>query len=196
MFYLLNNILLMIYYLLVKKLILTIKHLTNLKILFVILFLSVLAVSCINPFATKYEESLQEKSVLADQKNISGVFDNFRYAYIFKDTIVYGKLLSPDFVFVYRNYEQGIDVSWGREEDMMTTYGLFQAAQSLDLIWNEVIISQGETNLQDISRGFSLTIVFSTSDIVRLQGRVNLRIRRNSEADIWQIIRWRDESNY
>jgi hypothetical protein len=78
---------------------------------------------------------------------------------------------------------------------MISTAGLFNASQALELVWNDIIVSSGDSSLMDISRGFNLTITFNPSDIIRLQGRVNVRIRRDS-TDIWRIIRWRDESNY
>ena len=78
---------------------------------------------------------------------------------------------------------------------MISTAGLFNASQALELVWNDIIVSSGDSSLMDISRGFNLTITFNPYDIIRLQGRVNVRIRRDS-TDIWRIIRWRDESNY
>jgi len=79
---------------------------------------------------------------------------------------------------------------------MISTAGLFQASQNLDLVWNDIVISTGDSVLQDISRGFNLSITFSPTDIIRLQGRVNLRIRRATPQEPWIISRWRDESNY
>jgi hypothetical protein len=98
--------------------------------------------------------------------------------------------------FVYRNYDQGVDISWGRDEDMMTTSRMFQAAQSLDLIWNEVIVAVGDSSVQDISRGFNMTIVFSPSDILRVDGRAEFRIVRTGQDSLWKISQWRDDSNY
>jgi len=152
--------------------------------------------SCNNPFAPGLMDDSHSGPVLGDQRTVDGVFQNFRYAYNFKDTIVYGALLDDEFVFVYRNYEKNMDVSWGRDEDMYTTNGLFQAAQNLDLIWNEVIVAIGDSLLLDISRGFNLTITFTPIDIINIQGRANFRLKRNSNKDVWKIIRWRDESNY
>lgn len=159
-----------------------------------ILFLT----SCTNPFAPKLADSAGNIPILSDQKSVDGVFQNFRYSYIFKDTLVYGKLLADDFTFVYRNYDMGIDNSWGRQEDMLTTYGLFQATQNLDLIWNDVVVSvfQEDSLIADISRGFTLAIVFSPTDIIRVQGRANFRLNRKALDDIWKIQIWRDESNY
>jgi hypothetical protein len=169
----------------------------SISLTFITLLLLMIS-SCTNPFAPKLADSTKNFPILSDQKNPDGVFQNFRYSYIFKDTLVYGKLLSDNFTFVYRNYDLGVDNSWGRDEDMLTTNGLFQATQNLDLIWNEIVVSayNPDSLTADISRGFTLTVTFSPTDIIRVQGRVNLRLARNNLNDIWKILIWRDESNY
>jgi len=152
--------------------------------------------SCTNPFAPALADGSQAAEVLGDQRTVDGLFQNFRYSYVFKDTLTYGRLLDRTFSFVYRNYDKGIDVTWGRDEDMLATHGLFNAAQQLDLVWNDVVITEGDSLAQTISRGFNLTITFNPSDVIRAQGRVNLRIERPTINDVWKIVRWRDESNY
>lgn len=152
--------------------------------------------ACTNPFAPKLAEDGSENSILGDQTTIEGVFQNFRYSYIFKDTVVYGNLLHDDFTFVYRDYERGVDVSWGRDEDMISTYGLFQGTQNLDLIWNDIVLEIGDSLLKDISRSFNLTVMFSASDVIRVQGRASFRLKRNTSDEVWKILQWRDESNY
>ncbi len=166
------------------------------KYIFCIIIFFALLHSCINPFAPTLDDSNKPSDIIGDQKTVEGLFKNFRYAYVFKDTLVYGNLLADDFTFVYWNYDQGTNQTWGREEDMRSTAGLFQAAQNLDLIWNEILLSIGDTLVKDISRGFILNIIFSPSDVVRLQGRVNLRIKRGSVEEDWKISIWRDESNF
>jgi hypothetical protein len=151
---------------------------------------------CINPFAPKLVESGKTESVLTDQKTIEGVFQNFKYSYNFKDTIVYSKLLAEDFVFVYRNYDVGVDRSWGKSEDVKTTYGLFQAASYIDLIWNDTYLVIGDSTEKNIQRGFSLTIVFSTNDVVRLQGKGNFKLKLNPIDSVWQITYWRDDTYF
>jgi hypothetical protein len=59
-----------------------------------------------------------------------------------------------------------------------------------------VVIADGDSLTQSISRGFNLTITFSPTDVIRAQGRVNLRLERPSSSDVWKIVRWRDESNF
>ena len=80
---------------------------------------------------------------LGDPKTIAGFFQSFSYAYNMRDTVVYGKLLADDFIFSYRNYEQGMDFTWTREEDMRATYRLFNAAMNLDFVWNEIVMQSG-----------------------------------------------------
>ncbi|HSD62257.1 MAG TPA: hypothetical protein VLB50_00605, partial [Ignavibacteriaceae bacterium] len=86
-----------------------------------------MAAGCKNPFAPAFNENINgNNSTITDQKTIEGVFQNFQYAYTFKDTTIYGNLISEDFIFTYRDYDLGFDVSWGRDEELKTTYGLFQ----------------------------------------------------------------------
>lgn len=160
-----------------------------------IILLPLIFISCTNPFSPKLHEASSE-NLLSDQTTVNGVFQNWRYSYQFKDTTVYGDLLHNDFVFVYKNYDIGVDVNWNREEDMIATHNMFNGTQNLDLIWNEAVIAVGDTSIKDISRGFSLTVMISPTDVLRVQGRANIRLKRNSTLDPWKIFSWRDESNY
>jgi hypothetical protein len=158
----------------------------------VVLFLH----SCFNPFAPRLDTTPSTSALLGDQRQTEGVFQNFRYAYVFKDTLAFGQVLAPNFVFIYRNYERNVDVSWGRDEEMLSTSGLFRTAQALDLVWNNIVYSAGDSLGMDIQRGFNLTITFNANDVIRVDGRVNLRLVRPTAQDTWKIQRWRDESNF
>jgi hypothetical protein len=79
---------------------------------------------------------------------------------------------------------------------MKTTYGLFQNAQKLDLIWNNIIISNQDEFTANIVRGFSLTVTFSPTYIERIDGRVDLSLRKDPITSRWEITRWDDESNF
>ena len=151
--------------------------------------------SCTNPFAPKLADSKLGSSIIADQRQINGIFENMRYAYKFKDTVVYGNLLQDTFSFTHFNYDKGVDESWGRDEDMKSTNRMFQTTESLDLIWNNVIISFGDSLLLDINRGFTLTVTFNPEDIIVAQGKANFRIGRQKTSDDWKIITWRDVSD-
>ncbi|MFA6542562.1 MAG: hypothetical protein WCT99_13260, partial [Bacteroidota bacterium] len=99
-------------------------------------------IGCDNPFAPSLDTKLSGgETILGDQTQIDGVFQNFKQAYAFRDSMIYGQLLAPNFIFVYRDYDKGVDVFWTRDEDIRTTYGLFQNVQRLDLVWNTVISS-------------------------------------------------------
>jgi hypothetical protein len=150
-----------------------------------------------NPFAPALDEDANSNNFMsADQKTIEGLFQNFKYAYIFKDTLLYGKLLSDDFTFLYRNYEKAIDESWGRDEDLQITNRMFLSSQNLDLVWNEIFSQTGDSTSLNVIRFFNLTITFNINDIVRIDGKVNLTLSRSDQNQIWRIRSWRDESNF
>lgn len=140
------------------------------------------------------DNSIEERGQIADQKNIEGIFTNFQYAYNFKDTSIYSGLLNSGFTFIYRDYDRGYDVSWGKEEELKTTYGLFRNAQNLDLIWNNIVLLSSDST--SIIRSFNLTVSFSSTDVFRLNGRVNLALSKDQNTGRWTIERWFDETNY
>ena len=132
--------------------------------------------------------------MISDQKTVEGVFENLQISYTFADTTIYGELLAPDFTFSFIDYNLGgVSVTWGREEEMRATYGLFKNAQRLDLIWNNIVaVNSDSTN---IIRSFNLTVTFNPTSIDFAEGKVNLTLRKN-EDEKWQITRWVDESNF
>lgn len=156
---------------------------------------SVIGLSCVNPFAPKLDFGLQAQ-LCNDLTQIENVLCTFRHAYAFKDTTLYGSILASQFIFTFRDYDEGIDVSWGRDEEMRTTYGLFQSVQSLTLVWNNEIEIITTDTLQSIQRAFNLTITFNPSDITHVDGNAILTFERSKIDDPWKIVRWRDESNF
>jgi len=152
---------------------------------------------CKNPFAPKLDFSPDNSSQnLSDLKTIEGLFQNFQFAYTFKDTTIYGKLVGEDFVFAFRDYEKGFDISWGRDDEMKTTNGLFTNSQRLDLIWNNIVLSNVDSSNATIVRGFNLTITFNPTDVIRIDGRVNLLLKREETTKNWKMIKWIDESSF
>lgn len=158
---------------------------------------ALMAIAACNPFAPEIDTaSPTGQNIISDQRSVEGVFQNFRYAYTFKDTTIYGGLLAHDFVFTYRDYDKMIDQNWGRDEEMRTTARLFGNADDLSLIWNEIVGFSGDSLRANVTRSFNLTITFNPSDIIRVDGRATLDLRRAAPDDAWQIARWKDESNY
>ena len=152
------------------------------------------SISCLNPFAPRLDNSPAEAA--CDPATVEGVFQCFQKSYSSRDTTLYGGLLEASFSFVYRDYDLGIDVTWGRDEELRTTYGLFQNAQRLDLIWNNIVSISTDSTRVNVVRGFNLTIIFNPNDIERVDGYANLTLERARITDPWKIIRWRDESNF
>jgi len=157
--------------------------------------LMISSLSCLNPFAPRLDTNLQA-DLCTDLTNIDNVLCVFRNAYSFKDTTLYGSIIAPGFVFIYRDYDRGVDVSWGRDEEMRTTYGLFQNVQSLALVWNNEIPVITTDTLTEIQRAFNLTVTFNPSDVTRVDGNAVLTFMRQKPGDPWKITNWRDESNY
>lgn len=155
--------------------------------------------SC-NPFAPALDTSLDEgSSILKDQSTIEGVFQNMKYAYTFRDTTIYGQLLNSDFSFLYTDYDRGVQVTWGRDEEMQTTRGLFQNVQRLDLVWGSKNNADSFDSLntwRDITRNFNLTVTFNPNDIIRVDGYARLVLIRPDSLKPWQIKSWLDQSNF
>ncbi len=150
-------------------------------------------ISC-NPFAPAIDNTISQSGISAD--SINGFFEVFRAAYQFKDTTVYGKLLAPNFVFSYRNYDRGLDLEWGRDEEMQATGSLFSSSESLDLLWGNILDSSGTDTLYDITRSFSLDIILNSTEPLHVDGRAIFSLSRSTKNDPWKAIRWRDESNF
>jgi len=160
------------------------------------LLVILLASGCENPFSPgHYTDNESGGGVLSDLTTTDGIFTNLRYAYSFKDTSIYSALIKDDFIFTFRDYDLGADVTWGREEELRTTSGLFSNSERLDLVWNNIILSSGDSLKFNVVRSFNLTITFNPNDIVRINGRVNLNLEKNATTGKWQIARWIDESN-
>jgi len=155
---------------------------------------ALLASGCLNPFAPGLEETAARST--CDPSTIEGVFQCFQAAYTFRDTTLYGQLIDGQFVFIYRDYDLGIDITWGRDDEMRTTYGLFRNAQKLDLIWNNIVNTSAESTSVTVVRGFNLTVVFNPSNVERVDGYANFVFSRTNTAEPWKIVSWRDESNF
>ncbi|MFA7359677.1 MAG: hypothetical protein WC139_01445 [Candidatus Kapaibacterium sp.] len=149
--------------------------------------------SCDNIFAPKLDDS-GSSNIISDQMTVDGVYTNFKYAYTFKDTSVYSGLLTDDFIFIYRDYESGFDVSWDKPTEMRTTSRLFQNSQKTDIIWNNITTYLGDSLNVNVKRGFNLTITFNPSNVVRLFGFADMNFTRSDVSSPWKIRKWRDES--
>ena len=95
------------------------------------------------------------------------VLTNFRYAYVFKDSLIYSDLLDSNFKFISKNYSTTppTDIYWGRDVDIKTTMGMFRHFETLNLIWDGTIYSRfinEDQTLKGIKKTFSLTLTRET----------------------------------
>ena len=157
---------------------------------------------CLNPFAPKIEKSLELNQLITEQKTPEEVLTNFKYAYTFKDSSLYSNLLDSSFVFLYfdPNYgSSGRFVSWGRDEDLLTTGRLFRNFNIIDLIWHSTIYSfpdtlKEKTSFAELSKSFHLSLV-SSKETISITGNAIFSFIKNQSDSRWRIVRWKDESD-
>jgi hypothetical protein len=161
--------------------------------LLTVFFLTLATINgCFNPFSPGIDNSISNENIISDQKTTEGVFQNFKYAYTFKDTSIYGQTLAPDFVFTYFDYDLGVNISWDRATDMRTTEGLFTNTQELRLIWNNTVFEEGDSLNVNVKRGFNLSITFNPNDVINFYGFVDMDLTRPTTDDKWKIKLWKD----
>lgn len=124
------------------------------------------------------------------------MFQNFLYAYTLRDTTVYTKLIGSDFTFTYWDYDNNVPVAWGREDEMRSTYNMFQLVNTITLNWNAYADSSVDSTHATVTRGFTLEVAFNPADIEDVNGKAYFVLDRTSPAAPWQITMWKDESNF
>jgi hypothetical protein len=107
-------------------------------------FVGLMSLSCLNPFAPALDKGNLAGDLITDQSTPDEVLTNFKYAYIFRDSLLYADLLDSSFVFQYFDPDQGasgIFVSWTRETDLKTTGRLLRTFDAINLEWLNTISS-------------------------------------------------------
>ncbi len=150
---------------------------------------------CTNPFAPALDPELNPSStLLGDQHTVEGVFQNIQYAYTYRDTLIYGELLHPDFEFRYFDPERN-DQVFNRDEEMRITWNLFRGADQIDLKWTSIYSQNGDSLFTIVTRGYNLRITLQASETFIIEGLATLRLTRENPNDVWRIRLWRDDSN-
>jgi len=160
-----------------------------------------LIMRCFNPFAPKLEDPTRNDLIITGQLTPEEVLQNFQYAYVFRDSVLYAELLDSSFVFVYFDPNQepsGQFVSWGRDVDLRTTGRLFRNFNSIDLVWNSTILDtsyaiNGEFRAETY-RTFNLSLV-KTEEILNITGIAIFNFKKNDYDNKWRITLWKDESD-
>lgn len=152
---------------------------------------------CFNPFAPELDKSPDLTNVITDQKSPEEVLQNFRYAYVFKDSLLYSEVLDESFVFEYFDPElqpSGGFVTWGRDVDLKTTGRLFRGFDVIDLNWLNTIFSERDGQLEKRFIRFNLNLFGSEFNFI-LTGTAIFTFKQSDLDGRWRIIRWKDESD-
>ena len=149
-----------------------------------------------NPFAPSIGEGDAFGDLLGDARTIEGFFTNFRFAYELRDLSLYEPLFDSAFVFVYIDFDTGIEREWGFSQELESTRRLFENAALVQLQWNQIISQQAiEDNTRTaVIRSFNLIIGLEGGDVFRGDGNVNFLLVRQDTTQAWRLRRWRDES--
>ncbi len=155
---------------------------------------------CVNPFAPALDNGELAGELITEQKTPEEVLTNFRYAYTFKDSLLYADVLDSAFVFQYFDPDQGpsgLFVSWTRDTDLRTTGGLFRTFDIINLEWLNADDNPPDSLREDqdqiVAKSFRLDL--SGADFsFTASGFAIFTFRRNPNDGKWRLVRWVDQS--
>ncbi len=158
----------------------------------------ILLIGCTNPFAPKLTDSdFLTSSILTEQKNPKDVLSNFRYAYIFKDSLIYSEIIDSSFIFISKNYSTTppTDLIWGRDVDIKTTARLFRHFKDIKLSWGDTLFSNwGDTLRAPDSAEIELPFLLTFDDnqnIPTVKGVALFKFKKKASGK-WSIVRWEE----
>ena len=167
------------------------------KWILILAFGGLLLIAACNPFAPDFDpDGLEDQNVLGDRSDIDGFFQFFKNSYELRDTSLYGKLFTNDFIFVYYDFDAASEQTWDIGQEMGTAYNLFRNVQQITLDWNFYVENTTVGDTANVVRNFQLTIVENESSIFSGNGRARLRLRREQEGLPWRIYYWFDDSDF
>jgi len=168
--------------------------------LFTVFIISAVVLGC-NPFAPGLSDEGSRHDEITTQRTPRDVLTNFRYAYVYKDSLVYSDILDSAFQFISKNYGTSppTNINWGRDIDILTTARLFRHFDLLELEWGSILsknlpISRLDSNLSEIKITFQLTLD-GGREIPTIKGEALFNFIRNPDG-IWKITRWEDLSSF
>lgn len=149
-----------------------------------------------NPFAPAIGEGDPFEDLFGDPQTIDGYFTNFRNAYELRDLSLYEPLIDSSFVFIYTDFDTGIEREWGFGQELESTRRLFESAVDVQLQWKQIITRQeyDEGTRAVAVRSFNLAVALNNGDVYRGDGNVNFLLARADTTRDWRLLRWRDES--
>lgn len=160
----------------------------------------IFTLSCVNPFAPGLTTIGSHSSIITSQKSPKEVLTNFRYAYVFKDSLIYSDVLDSSFLFISTNYSTSppTSINWGRDIDIKTTNGLFRHFNVLELDWGDIPALYPETDSLNSTSKIKLTFQLTLDggrEIPTIKGEAEFDFLKNPRG-IWKITRWKDLSSF
>lgn len=152
-----------------------------------------------NPFAPGLDNTpIDRNALFGDRRHVDGLFRYFRNSYESRDSLLYGRMIDPQFRFVWFDFTNNNTVFWGRDQEMIATYRMFRAVKQVNLVWNNYVFADtlGSDTAAAVERYFNLTIVQDEQNIFRGTGSALLQLRRASPTSEWQIREWQDKSDF
>jgi hypothetical protein len=157
--------------------------------------------NCLNPFAPALDDGSLAADLITDQSAPEKTLTNFKYAYIFKDSLLYANLLDSAFVFQYFDPDQGASglfVSWTRETDLRTTGRLLRTFDSINLEWLNTIRAdtvKTKDQIENISLTKSFQLSLASNDFsFSVSGTAIFTMRQSKNDNKWRIVQWIDKS--
>ena len=155
--------------------------------------------SCTNPFApAKASDDASSSNLLTEQRTPDEVLTNFKFAYTFKDSLVYSELFDSSFVFLSMDFNESppVPIQWGRDLELKTTARMFRFFNTLDLTFNVIGRDTSEFDPNNSPAKIRHDITFTLaldggSSIPILDGDVTfVYVRRGAR---WLISFWEDK---
>ncbi len=176
----------------------SVKPITNIVLIHFLVFLILHDLACFNPFAPSLDETPDFSNIITEQRNPDEVLQNFKYAYTFKDSLLYSDILEESFVFEYFDPNlapSGGFRTWGRDIDLKTTGRLFRSFDVIELNWLTLIDSTTTPNksVQYFQR-FSLNLFGAEFNFI-ITGTAILTFKQSELDNKWRIVGWKDESD-
>ena len=174
-----------------------IRHSKKTPLLILLPCICILLDSCFNPFAPELDSVPDLTNVITEQQTPDEVLQNFKYAYTFKDSLLYSDVIESSFVFEYfePNLEpSGAFVTWGRDVDLRSTGRLFRTFDTIDLKWLNTLFEEEDGNDTKMFKRFTLNLLSSDLNFI-LTGTAVFTFRKNEDDNKWRIVRWKDESD-
>jgi hypothetical protein len=161
--------------------------------------LSLLLLYNCNPFAPEaVDHDLNELPEFINQKTPQGVLESFRFAYTFKDSVLYSNLLDSTFLFISKNYSTSppTEYIWGKDVDIKTTIGMFRFFSILELTWGYIPNPNfnQDSSRSDLRVSFQL-ILDGGKQVPAITGEALYNFIKNPDKN-WRISRWEDLSSF